>query len=243
MTRWSRSRSMIAVVLAAFMATATTVAHAEVVQTPPGAVSTVQASIAIDNDWQFMDSECLLIPLLVTYGRADDTSILGELTVTKPAAPDLANEGTFLVLPGDPVSGQLLDEVFVCPADGTGEYRLSTIIRAIEPTAEQSFNLDPLIFWVRPAVSTMADVTARSIKGGTSVSGTVRAGESAATGFVEVRYRVPGKQRWSAPTIVPVEEGNFSTVVPRTLPANTRIKATLTGCSWCSRVSDIVRVR
>ena len=243
MRRVNRGGSTIAVMLAVVVGSGTNVAHAEVVQTPPASVSTAQVSIAIDNDWQFMDSECLLIPLLVTYGRADNTSILGELTVTKPAAPDLANEGTFLVLPGDPVSGQLLDEVFVCPADGTGEYRLSTIIRAIEPTVEQSFDLDPLTFWVRPAVSTMTEVTARSVKGGTSVFGTVRAGEDAATGFVEIRHRVPGKQRWSAPTVAQVEDGNFAALVPKTLPANTRIKVTLTGCSWCSRVSDIVRVR
>lgn len=239
----TRARSTMVLVLALLLGSGAGVARAEVVQTPPAAVSSAQVSIAFDNDWQFMDSECLFIPLLVTYGRADNTSILGELTVTKPAAPDLANEGTFLVLPGDPVSGQLLDEVFVCPADGTGEYRLSTIIRAIEPTAEQSFDLDPLTFWVRPAVSTMKSVAARSIKGGTSVSGIVRAGDGSATGFVEVRYRVPGKQRWSSPTVAPVEKGSFSAVVPRTLPVDTRMQATLMGCSWCSRVSSIVRVR
>lgn len=242
MMRSIRTASMAFVMSAVFLAGATGAARAEVVQTPAGAVSSAQVSIAIDNDWQFTDSQCLLIPLLVTFGRADDTSILGELTVTKPSLPGLANEGTFLVLPGDPVSGQLLDEVFVCPADGTGEYRLSTIIRAIEPTVEQSFDLDPLTFWVRPAVSQMTAVTARSIKGGTSVSGSVRAGDDMATGFVEVRYRVPGGTRWSSATVAPVEEGNFSVVVPRTLPADSRVKATLTRCSWCSRVSGIVRV-
>ena len=243
MMRSTRVASTVSVVFAVLFGSGTGPAQAEVVQTPPGAVSSAQVSIAMDNDWQFIDSQCLLIPLLATYGRADNTSILGELTVTKPSAPDLVNEGTFLVLPGDPVSGLVLVEVFVCPADGTGEYRLSTIIRAIEPTIEQSFDLSPLTFWVRPAVSNMTAVTARSIKSGTSVSGTVRAGDDAATGFVEVRYRVPGKQRWSAPVVAPVEEGSFSTVVPRTLPADSRIKATLTGCSWCSRVSSIVRVR
>lgn len=243
MTRSSRFPAVISVVLAAVFGGSIGTARAEVVQTPPGAVSSAQVSIALDNDWQFTDFECLLIPLLVTYGRADDTSILGELTVTKPSSPGLANEGTFLVLPGDSVSGQLLDEVFVCPADGTGEYRLSTIIRAIEPTVEQSFDLDPLTFWVRPAVSRMTGVTARSIKGGTSVLGKVRAGDDSATGFVEVRHKVRESQRWSAPTVVQIEQGEFSTVVPRSLPVGSRIKATLTGCSWCSRVSSTVRVR
>jgi len=120
----------------------------------------------MDNDWQFIDGECLLIPVLATYGRSDNTSIIGELTVTKPSDPAVSNDGTFLVLPGDPVSGQLVDEIFVCPADGTGEYRLSSVIQAIEPATEQSFPLDQLTFWVRPATSQMSEVSAISTKGG-----------------------------------------------------------------------------
>ena len=73
--------------------------------------------------------------------------------------------GTFLVLPGDAVSGQLLDEIFVCPADGTGEYRLSTVVRAIGPASEDSVELDPLTFWVRPASSQISRVTAVSSAG------------------------------------------------------------------------------
>lgn len=217
--------------------------HAEVVQTPPGSVSTVQVSIAMDNDWQFQTGDCLFIPVVATYGRADDTSILGELTVTKPADPTVRNEGTLLVLPGDPVSGQVLDEVFVCPADGTGEYRLSTVIRAIEPVTEQTVTLDPLTFWVRPATSTMSKVTAVPVKGGTRVSGIVEAGGADATGIVEIRWRRPGASRWISVGSTPVEAGSFNSVIRHSLPQGARIKATLTECSWCSRVSGSTRVR
>jgi len=224
-------------------------AQAEIVQTPPGSTTGVQISVAMDNDWQFADAECLFIPILATYGRADDTSILGETTVTKVGAGqtdngETDNEGTFLVLPGDPVSGQVLDEVFVCPADGTGEYHLDTIARAIAPNAEESVLLDPLTFWVRPAQSSFADVSATSIKGGVRVVGTVVAGEGAATGVIEVRYATPAKKRtWSAPLITAIDQGAFSLVIPKTLAAGTRIKATLTRCSWCSRTTQTARVR
>jgi hypothetical protein len=213
-----------------------------VVQTPAGSVSSAQLSIAIDNDWQFLEGECLFIPLLATYGRADNTSIIGELTVSKPTDPSVSNDATFLVLPGDPVSGQLLDEVFVCPADGTGEYRLSTLIRAIEPIAEQSFSLDPLTFWVRPATSRFQELVASNVKGGTRVSGVVRAGTDEATGLVEIRVKRPGSSRWNLVERAPIEGGSFSTVIERTLPERTRVRATLTGCSWCSRVASTTRV-
>ncbi len=216
---------------------------AVIVETPPGEVASVKLSLAIDNDWQFQEGECLLIPILVSYGRADDTSIIGELTVTKATDPSVANEGTFLVLPGDPVSGQLLDEIFVCPADGTGEYRLNSVIRAIEPSQEQAFPLDALTFWVRPATSTMSDLNATAIKGGTRISGAVEAGRDFATGIVEIRYRSPGRSQWTVASRVPVEEGTFDVVLDRTLPARSIVKATLTGCSWCTRVSDTTSVR
>ncbi|MEL0126380.1 MAG: hypothetical protein VW929_04240, partial [Actinomycetota bacterium] len=80
-------------------------AYADIVQSPAGSTASVQVSVTLDNDWQFADAECLFIPLLVTYGRADDTSILGETTVTKVGSESVRNEGTFLVLPGDAVSG------------------------------------------------------------------------------------------------------------------------------------------
>ena len=216
--------------------------YGETVQTAPGAVSSVQLSVAIDNDWQFADGECLFVPVLATYGRADNTSIIGELTVTKPSDPAVSNEGTFLVLPGDPVSGQVLDEVFVCPADGTGEYRLSTIIRAIEPTSEQSFSLDPLTFWVRPAVSRMSDLVATSVKGGTRVSGTVRAGDADARGVVEIRLQRPRTSRWVLAGRIPVENGSFVGVIERFVSPGSRLRVTLTQCSWCSRVSGVTRV-
>jgi len=222
----------------ALLTVASGVASAEIVTTPPGSVSTATVSIAMDNDWQFLDSECLFIPILATFGRADDTSLLGETLVTKPGT---SNEGTFLVLPGDPVSGDLLDEIFVCPADGTGEYRLDATIRAISPDSEQSVALDPLTFWVRPAVSEMTSVTARSTKGGVRIAGQVRAGEADATGFVRIRYRTPGADRWRTDSTVPVEDGQFNAVVERSLPPGTRYQATLTRCSWCSRVSVVVR--
>ena len=95
-------------------------AYADIVQSPAGSTASVQVSVTLDNDWQFVDAECLFIPLLVTYGRADDTSILGETTVTKVGSESVRNEGTFLVLPGDAVSGQLLDEIFVCPPTAPG---------------------------------------------------------------------------------------------------------------------------
>lgn len=217
--------------------------HADIVQTPPGAVSTVQLSLAMDNDWQFIDGECLLIPVLATYGRSDNTSIIGELTVTKPSDPAVSNDGTFLVLPGDPVSGQLLDEVFVCPADGTGEYRLSSVIQAIEPATEQSFPLDPLTFWVRPATSQMSEVSAISTKGGLRVSGAVRAGDADASGIVEIRLQRPGASRWVLAGRVPVEAGSFTGVIERPVSPGSRVRATLTECSWCSRVSSTTRVR
>jgi len=216
--------------------------YGEIVDTPPGGVSSVQLSVALDNDWQFPDGGCLFIPVLATYGRADNTSIIGELTVTKPSDPAVSNDGTFLVLPGDPVSGQVLDEVFVCPADGTGEYRLSTIIRAIEPTSEQSFLLDPLTFWVRPAVSQMSELAAIGVKGGTRVSGTVRAGDADARGVVEIRIQRPRTSRWVLAGRIPVENGTFVGVIERSVPSGGRVRATLTQCSWCSRVSDVTRV-
>ncbi len=216
---------------------------AVIVETPPGEVTSVKLSLAIDNDWQFQEGDCLLIPILVSYGRADDTSIIGELTVTKADDPSVANEGTFLVLPGDPVSGQLLDEIFVCPADGTGEYRLNSLIRAVEPSQEQVFSLDALTFWVRPAASTMSDLKATAVKGGTRVSGAVEAGRDFASGIVEIRYRSPGRTQWTAATRVPVEGGAFEVVLERTLPARSIVKATLTECSWCTRVSDTTSVR
>ena len=211
--------------------------YADVVATPPGQVSTVTASIAMDNSWQFVDAECLFIPVLTTFGRADDTSVLGETTVTKPGSDATLNEGTFLVLPGDPVAGELLDEIFVCPADGTGEYRLDTTIRAINPDSEESFALAPLTFWVRPATTTIDGFVARVTKGGIRVSGATRAGEGVATGIVEIRYRLPGTSRWRLATSAPLEEGSFSALVEADLPARTRYRATVTRCSWCSRAS------
>ena len=217
--------------------------HAVIIETPAAMVSSAQVSIAMDNDWQFLDGDCLFIPILATYGRADDTSIVGELTVTKPSDPTIANEGTFLVLPGDPVSGQVLDEVFVCPADGTGEYRLATLIRAVEPRSEQVFSLDPLTFWVRPATSRMTKLATHSVKGGTRVTGQVAAGKAEATGIVDVRLLRPGSRQWVLIERVAVESGAFSVVIAETLPRGTRIRATLTECSWCSRVSATTRVR
>lgn len=233
--------AVVAVLSAQLLATLSP-AMAEIVQTPPGAVSSVQLSLAIDNDWEFVDGECLIIPVLATYGRADDTSIIGELTVTKPSAPDVTNDGTFLVLPGDPVSGQVLDDIFVCPADGTGEYRLSSVIRAIEPTSEQEFALDPLTFWVRPAVSRVSQLSANDVKGGTRVTGSVRAGQAAATGIVELRFKSPGTARWLLVDRVPVENGTFASVISKTLAPGTRVRATLTQCSWCTRSSSTTRV-
>ena len=220
-------------------------AHADIVQSPAGSTASVQVSVTLDNDWQFADAECLFIPLLVTYGRADDTSILGETTVTKVGSESVRNEGTFLVLPGDAVSGQLLDEIFVCPADGTGEYRLSTVVRAIGPASEDSVELDPLTFWVRPASSQISRVTAVSVHEGTRVRGRATAGasidKSAATGVVEIRFAK--NRRWGAPYYATVTDGRFDHVVPQSIARGTRVKATLTRCSWCSRASRTARVR
>jgi hypothetical protein len=220
-------------------------AHADIVQSPVGSTASVQVSVTLDNDWQFADAECLFIPLLVTYGRADDTSILGETTVTKVGSESVRNEGTFLVLPGDAVSGQLLDEIFVCPADGTGEYRLSTVIRAIGPASEDSVELDPLTFWVRPASSQISRVTAVSVHEGTRVRGRATAGDSidktAATGVVEIRFAK--NRRWGAPYYATVTDGRFDQVVPQSIARGTRVKVTLTRCSWCSRASRTARVR
>lgn len=217
-------------------------AGAEVVETPAGSVTSVQLSLAMDNDWQFLGAECLIIPVLATYGRADNTSIIGELTVSKPSEPNVRNDATFLVLPGDPVAGQLLDDIFVCPADGTGEYRLSSVIRAIEPASEQEFVLDPLTFWVRPAVARMVKLSASNTKGGMRVTGSVRAGGAHATGIVEIRLRRPGSSRWILASRVPVERGNFASNFTKTLSPGTHIRATLTQCSWCSRASSTTLV-
>lgn len=216
-------------------------AVAEVVSTPPVDGSTASVSLAMDNDWQFVDSECLFIPVLATFGRADDTSVIGETSVSKVGSAADANEGTFLVLPGDPVAGELLDEVFVCPANGTGEYRLDTTISAVSPQGEESFPLDSLTFWVRPAVSTLSDLAARVTKGGTRVSGVVLAGDSVATGSVQVRLKVPGAKRWDLALSVPLEEGGFDAVIDESVPVGTRVKVTSTGCSWCSRARAVVR--
>lgn len=239
-----KSRAVTAVVgiLLAHLMIVMPAGYAEVVETPADSVSSVQLSLAMDNDWQFLDGECLLIPVLATYGRTDNTSIIGELTVTKTNDPTVSNDATFLVLPGDPVSGQLLDEIFVCPADGTGEYRLSSIIRAIEPASEQEFALDPLTFWVRPAASRMTHVSANHVKGGTRVTGMVRAGNSDATGIVEIRLRRPGGARWVLAGRASVQGGEFDSVIERSVPPGTRVRATLTQCSWCSRVSGTTRV-
>lgn len=217
--------------------------HGEIVETPPGSISSVQLSLTMDNDWQFIDRECLFIPVLATYGRADDTSIIGELTVSKPSNLGVSNDATFLVLPGDPVAGQLLDEIFVCPADGTGEFRLDTVVRAIQPTTEFSFALDPLTFWVRPAVTTMNELTARAIKGGTRVAGVVRAGEADATGFAEVRVQKPRSSRWVRAGRLSVERGSFDGVLEQSVPVGSRVKVSLIGCSWCSRVTGSTRVK
>lgn len=241
-----RLPSALSVVCAATVglgALASAPAMADPVTTPPGGVASAQVSIAMDNDWQFIDSECLFIPILVTYGRADDTSIVGETRVTKVDSVDTANDGTFLVLPGDPVSAQLLDEVFVCPADGTGQFTLNTTIRAIEPAIEDSFSLDALTFWVRPAASTVSGLRAMTVKGGTRVRGRVLAGEGEATGIMEIRYRLPGKKRWSKPEVAPIADGVFAYVTDRMLPRGTRVRATLTRCSWCSRASASTVVR
>lgn len=216
---------------------------AEVISTPPGQVATVQASLAMDNDWQFVDSECLLIPVVMTYGRADETSIIGETQVTKVGTESTANDGTFLVLPGDPVSGRILDEVFVCPADGTGQFSLNTIVRAIDPASESSFALDPLTFWVAPAISKMSRLQARHTKGGVRISGQVAAGRGEATGIVELRFREPGQRRWSTPESLPVDGGSFAATIDKSVPPGTKVKATLTRCSWCTRVSARTVVR
>lgn len=229
--------------LAGCLVSASGTAQAEIISTPPGSTETAQVSLAMDNDWQFASSECLVIPVLATYGRADDTSILGELAVTKFGSTDTLNEGTFLVLPGDPVGGQVIDTVFVCPADGTGQFTLNTTVRAIQPSSETALVLDPLTFWVRPAASRMSNLRAVAVKGGTDVRGRVRAGEGNATGIVVIRYKEPGATRWSVVDQVLVEDGRFSTRIDRVLPPRTRVKATLTSCSWCSRVSASAKVR
>lgn len=216
--------------------------HGEIVETPPGSVSSVQLSLTMDNDWQFIDRECLFIPVLATYGRADDTSIIGELTVSKPSDLGVTNDATFLVLPGDPVAGQLLDEIYVCPADGTGQFRLDTVVRAIEPATESSFALYPLTFWVRPAITTMSGLSAHAVKGGTRVMGVVRAGEADATGFAEVRVQQPGSSRWVRAGRLSVERGSFNGLLERSVPVGSRIKVALIGCSWCSRVTGSTRV-
>lgn len=234
---WSACIALTTTALATAVAVAPNPARAELVATPPGEVTTATVSIAMDNDWQFADAECLFIPILATFGRADDTSILGETSVTKTGSGQVPNEGTFLVLPGDPVSGQLLDEIFVCPADGTGEYRLDTTIRAIGPDSEESFALTPLAFWVRPAITTIEDFAVRATKGGVRITGDTTAGDGVATGIVEIRYRLPGSTGWRLATSVPMTGGSFVALVDKQLPPGTRFKATVTKCSWCSRAS------
>ncbi len=218
-------------------------AFAALVETPPGFVSGAQVSVAMDNDWQFLDSNCFFIPVLATYGREDDAGIVGELTVTKPGFPAIANEATFLILPGDPTGGQILDEVFICPEDGTGEYQLNTVVLVVEPEGEQAFTLDPLTFWVRPAISRMSALEIRAIKSGTRVSGSALAGQGFATGIVDIRTQHPGSGKWSRPTRVSLNNGRFDTILAQSLAPGSRVKATLTGCRWCTRTSATGRVR
>lgn len=217
-------------------------AFAALVETPPGSVSGAQVSVTMDNDWQFLDSNCFFIPVLATYGREDDAGIVGELTVTKPGFPAIANEATFLILPGDPTGGQVLDEVFICPEDGTGEYQLNTLVLVVEPEGEQSFTLDPLTFWVRPAISRMSALQIRSSKAGTQVSGIASAGEGFATGVVDIRTQRPGSSKWSRATRVDLDKGRFE-VTLQPLARGSRVQATLSGCRWCSRTSATGRVR
>ncbi len=98
--------------------------HAETISTPPVITPYAEFSIAMENDLEFQSSSCLYVPLEITFGRSDEAIMLGELTVTRPGT-DVLNEGTFVILPADPVFGTRLDEVFVCPADGSGEFRLA----------------------------------------------------------------------------------------------------------------------
>ena len=161
--------------------------------------------VTLDNDWQFADAECLFIPLLVTYGSADDTSILGDDS-DQVCSESVRNEHLRC---RETLSRGSCWTRYSSACRGTGEYRLSTVVRAIGTAGEDSAELDPLTFWVRPASSQISRVTAVSVCEGTRVRGRALAGDlsdrSAATGVVEIRFAK--NRRWGACTTHPSSTG------------------------------------
>lgn len=227
--------SSLVVVLAAPLA------HAETVSTPPVVTPYAEFSIAMENDWEFQSSSCLFIPIAVTYGRTDLAIMLGEVTVTRPGTSVL-NEGTFLVLPADPVFGTRLDEVFVCPADGSGEFRLGGQV-VVSSGINQVIGVIPdLAFFVKRTPSAIKNLAAQANPTGVVVSGRAIANGFPATGIARIQVKFPGTKKWTTAINAPIDkQGRFSQLLARTVPKGSLIRTTLTDCSWCSRSSATTR--
>lgn len=217
-------------------------AQAEVISTPPVITPFAEFSIEVENDWEFQSSSCLFIPIAVTYGRTDDAIMLGELTTTRPGTSVL-NEGTFVILPGDPVSGTRLDEVYVCPADGAGEYRLGGQVVVTSGQAEVIAPVPELTFFVARTPSSLRGLSARTTTTGVVVKGRAVANGFPATGLARIQVKVPGSTTWTTSVNAPIDkQGLFSQVLARSVPHGSRIRATLTDCSWCGRATATTRL-
>ncbi len=217
-------------------------AQAEIIATPPVVTPFAEFSLQIENDWAFQSSACLFIPLAVTYGRADNAIMLGELTVTRPGTSVL-NEGTFLILPADPVSGTRLDEVYVCPADGAGEYRLSGQVVVNSGVEEVIAQIPELTFFVARTPSVVKGLSARVNPTGVVVKGRASANGFPATGIARIQVKVPGSKTWTTSINAPIDkQGRFSQVLSRMVPRGSQVRATLTDCSWCGRSSATTRL-
>lgn len=237
-TRWAAAGAS-AVLLVGL---AVSPSHADVVSTPPVITQFAEFSIEMENDWEFQSSSCLFIPIAVTYGRADDAIMLGELTTTRPGTSVL-NEGTFVILPGDPVSGTRLDEVYVCPADGAGEYRLGGQVVVTSGQAEVIAPVPEVAFFVARTPSVLRGLSARTNATGVVVKGRAVANGFPATGLARIQVKVPGSSTWTTSVNAPIDrQGRFSQVLARTVPPGSQIRATLTDCSWCTRTSATTRL-
>jgi hypothetical protein len=219
-----------------------TAAQAESISTPPVITPYAEFSIAMENDLEFQSSSCLYVPVAITFGRSDEAIVLGELTVTRPGT-DVLNEGTFLILPADPVFGTRLDEVYVCPADGSGEFKLAGQVVVTSGINEVVAAVPELTFYVKRTPSAIRSLRASTNATGVVVQGKAVANGFPATGIARIQVKVPGSKKWSTAISAPIDRrGAFSQVLARTVPHGSLIRATLTDCSWCGRSSASTRL-
>ncbi len=131
--------------------------------------------------------------------------------MTKVGSESVRNEGTFLVLPGDAVSGAVVGRDIRLPR--RRHRGVSTLDGCSRDRAGKrgQRRIGPLTFWVRPASSQISRVTAVSVHEGTRVRGRATAGDSmdksAATG-VEIRFAK--NRRWGALYCATVTDGRLT---------------------------------